>query len=306
MSDVGFDSGPVPRSELGNTEPAHFYFMAFIRTGDINMPMGWRINRVGGRRLAAYKRAPAYVSRPTRAAKKIARKTISKRRKAARAAALARLGERLGTGTAKRYTGSDTTAVAKNTRTLYATNLSVVARNTTANAIDSRNRDVINLRGFKVNLEIKNNGTEPLYFHYAILWNKTADIGTPDTLGFFRGSGNKRAIDFSTSLDALDFHTRGINQDKYLVWKHKKFILNGSGAATAISQSGKNYKQLNMYIPIKRQLRFATDLDSTPISGNVFFVYWADVFMAPVNTVAATNAYSVSMRNVMYFKEVEE
>lgn len=273
--------------------------LAFIRTGDINMPMGYRVGRVGGRRRLVETRAQKRARAKAQAARYRKRGQFS----------ATNIGERVGTGNCKRFTSTDLDVATKATRTLYTENILAVARNNTSAAddIDQRERDVINVRGVRIHFEIANQTDAPLYFHVALLHRKDGEIA-PNGTDFFRGSGSTRGLGFNSNLNSLDFHTRGINTDKYVVLKHMKMHLINPAAVDAGTGSwpglsGRSYKSYKVWLPLRRQVRFQDASAQTPLSGNVYLVYWADGFQTPTTTQPIPDSFSFSLRSVVYYRE---
>lgn len=211
------------------------------------------------------------------------------------------VGEPVGTSTSKRFTSKDTTSVAKDSRTLYSEELTIIPHSSN-NVIDNRQRNIVNLRGFKICMEFLNNIGQTQYFHVAIVSPKNSN-STVETTDFFRGTGSSRAVDFGQALSSLDFHCRGINTDKYTVLMHKRYRIQGNSNSTYVDRSGRNYMNMMMYKKIKRQLRFEQTADNSPISGRIFLVYWSDLFATADGTAPTTGAYAVGERHIAYFKE---
>jgi hypothetical protein len=181
-----------------------------------------------------------------------------------------------------------------------------INKNTTDNSIDQRNRDLANIRGLHITFELLNETAAPLYFNWALVHPKAADLLVTSD-GFFRGEGNNRGLDFSTSLSAMDFHLRAINSDKYVVLKHKRMMLNFSGSVGVNYQSGvgKNWAKFQSFTKINRQVRFDGETP-LPINGQVFLVYWADQFMNVETSAALANAFRISRCITCFFRETRE
>lgn len=211
------------------------------------------------------------------------------------------IGEPPGTGTAKRCATLDRDIVTEDTRTLYTHNLVTIQEGT---AIDERMRRIVNIRGFHICAELRNRSTAPMYMNVAILATKggteSSSVGVSD---FFRASvGGNRARDFANDLTGMEFHCLPINTDRYTILRHKRFRFIEDGGTTYNSQSGRDYTNINWYVRLNRQLRYDSNT-GTPESGNVYLVYWADLFETNSGTAPITGAFSNSWRVVTTFRE---
>lgn len=226
-----------------------------------------------------------------------------------------RVGEPVGYGTTKRFTTIDLEPATRTSRRLFVREMTQIPQvDATVDQIDQRQRSMVNLRGFKICMELKNNGGTPLLFNMAVVSPKGQNVNLTQnpllTIGdavednWFRGNGNTRSIAFDGgSLNSNDFHCRPINTDEYNVLMHKRINLNTFPAATTWeNQRGSNYKFIMKYVPIKRQIRFDTNARDSCASGKIFFVYWYDNFQQPIGA-SATDSLIVSERYITYFKE---
>jgi hypothetical protein len=170
------------------------------------------------------------------------------------------------------------------------------------NSINQRERQMVNMRGFKICIELRNIRDDPLYFNLAVIAPKGA-TATPVTPDFFRGSTDDRAIDFGTALTSNEFHCLPINTDKYVVLLHKRYRLGPSpGATLYTNENSNNFLNIDRYVSLKRQLRWSKDEQSAE-SGRVYVVHWAAAFGASTGTLPAANSYSMSKRYISYWKE---
>jgi len=210
-------------------------------------------------------------------------------------------GERVGTSTAKRAVTDDTQVITRDTRTLYNHSALDIPFGT---ALNQRERNIANVRGIKVCMEVKSLSNEPLYINVAMLAPKDG-VNAVDTNNFFRSSDDTaRARDFDINLNSNEFHCLAINTDKYTILKHKRMRLipQGAGTTTTVSLTGYSYMNLNWWIPLKRQIRWNAGTNQ-PVSGEVQLVYWADQFHTPTGTTPVIGEFSVMRRCVAYFKE---
>lgn len=227
-----------------------------------------------------------------------------KRRKAKKPSFSTRnVGDRVGRSNAKKFTVVDTTQDIA-TRTQYGFEITAIPQTT---AIDTRERQVINLRGFKFCIQLQNLSDKPMVYHVAIVAPKSSvDTLSPDS--FFRGTGDTRGIDFDNNLNANDFRCRGINTDKYTILKHKRIYLKElSTGATGITNgfygaSGYSYRTADMYVPLRRQLRYEKDQVGCQ-NGAVYFVHWCDTWDSQALSPVVPDQAKITMRVLTYFRE---
>lgn len=217
------------------------------------------------------------------------------------------VGEPIGSVGAKKFNCVDNTTGTFATRTLHTTNLTAIppATSNTDNR-DSRERTIVNLRGFKLCMHVRNaQNNQVLLLNLAILAPKvtSAAVGTSD---FFRGVGNTRSLDFNpTNLSALDFHCRPVNTDLYTILWHKRIKINPATDSATIQLASKaSFVALHKYIKVKRQLRFE-DISNTngPVDGNIFFVHWADNALNTTGAAPVSSAYNMHQWFLTYFRE---
>lgn len=214
------------------------------------------------------------------------------------------IGKDIGTSNAQRTTILDN-RVQQSTRSLYFFDLTAIPRDTPTD-IDNRIRNIVNVSGFKICMEVANLRDKPLHLNVAVLGLKDSvdDVTTTD---FFRGTGVSRGTNFSTALSSNDFSCRPINCDKYVVLKHERLLLGGSNAITGyVDRMGRTFTSLQFYVPLKRQVQFDNNNSSVPTSGNVYLVYWADEFDTDEGGAVQTLAYNVRQRFITYFRETHE
>lgn len=218
-----------------------------------------------------------------------------------------RLGEPVGTATAKRNGFSVAKVTTQQQQQLASVPLISLIKSST-DALDGRSRDIVNFRGVKICFYAKNKkqSGEPIYLNWAIISPKDSSAASLVADDFFRGDGASRAINFSNTLSWMDTRCMPINTDKYNVLHHRRLVLDGvwnvddtvpGTANDTINLGTKGTVFFEKYIPINRQLRFDATA-ATPTTPNVFMVYW---YQAPdeLNTVKMESQYKV----VQYFKE---
>ena len=265
----------------------------------------------GARRLAARRalqNLPQW-RRRYKAAKKIAkfvyhhRRTIGKTYRRAKRLKFSpkNIGEPNGYSTAHSTVQNNSVATPRGTRFLYSTPITDLKRsNDGLNAIDERQRDVVDFRGVKLCMEIKNVSLNPLYCNIAVVRPK--DEENPSTIGFFRGHTDTRDKTFDTALTALEFHCSPINADKYNIMFHKRFRLNGRPGNEFDNRVGRNYMNFDKYVKVGRQLRFNGG-EVKPNHGGLYLIYWFDAFGAAAGSQVVPDVAEVSERHTMYWRE---
>lgn len=196
----------------------------------------------------------------------------------------------------------DLDTLGRATRTLYAEKLTDISKGGTA---DQRSFDVINMRGFRVQINVDNLYTnDPVKLCFAVVHKKTQ--GSPTTAEFFRNYGDDRSQDFSIAKSSLRLTQTPINADLYDVIHRWTFILgeriNYSG--TAGKPTNKSYyKELNKYIPFKRQLRYDNDGTNTPEDGEIYLCYWADRLQQAAAQPVIANHFGIQCRVLAFFND---
>lgn len=210
-----------------------------------------------------------------------------------------RVGEPIGTSESKSVTTHNIALEPRNTRTLYSLHLTPITKGDDRN---QRERNIINVGGFKISFAVRNDRAIPGHFHIAVLSPKGRNNIVIDD--FFRSPSDSRAVDFSTALDDLSMDNLGINSDQYQILKHKKYLLEPSAnSGNWQSNNGRNYKTLRWYVKLRRQLRYESNTDDTPLTGAVYLVWWISHMGEASGTVANIDGYDIGYRTEMYFRE---
>lgn len=192
-------------------------------------------------------------------------------------------------------------------RILYTTPLIQNIPEGTGNA--QRMRDLLNVRGFKLRVEVENNQTLPLYVNFAVVHPKQKYEITLDD--FFRDNGGDRSINFNdTSLDSLDYATRNINADRYNILMHKRFRLaSDAGEIQNAFQPMPNTdatRILQFYVPFKRQIRYDdAGTGELPIH-QVYFLCWVDTANTPAGNAPIATVMRFSSRFITYFRNTRD
>jgi len=209
------------------------------------------------------------------------------------------IGEAIGSTTCKYDNVLDVTET-RVTRVLYKEELTKFVSGTANN---QRLRNVIDFRGARICIEMKNVRPEPIRVNIAVVGIKgqTKNQAEPDEERWFRGSGDARYMAFSNSRTSIEFACNPINTDEYVVLKHKRFTLMPGETANDNPAVGRNFKEVKMYIPIKRQLRFDTN-NTSPEEGKVWLVFWCDAWEANAGTLS-NSAIEYRSKKIVYFRE---
>lgn len=209
------------------------------------------------------------------------------------------IGHRVGSSTAKRYDNLTASVLNQNERTLLATEMTFPI---IGDAIDNRERKMINLRGMKVCAEYKGMANIPsatgVYCNVALLFDKTNPTSST-FLGekLFRANGTERGRDFSSLERSIDFHCAPINTDRYGVLMHKRFRINNTSQPDM--NGGKVVQTVMKYVPIKRQIRFTGEVPDT----RIFFVRWFALDSLHTATPTAGSMVRESYHNIWYFRD---
>lgn len=192
--------------------------------------------------------------------------------------------------------------ISHDTRTIYLTDMTLIPR-ASFGARNQRERNVLFLTGCKIDMEVLNTTTSPMYFNVAIVSPRTTTIVS--TQNFFRnnGNGSSRSTTFDTSLRGLDVHTYAINSDLYTVLMHKRFRLGPKNNEDDYAEAnGRNYMNFTHWKRIGRQFRYNSNSDSNA-EKPCFFIYWSDFFGAPGGTAQQIGAMQITKNMKTYFRE---
>lgn len=209
------------------------------------------------------------------------------------------IGNNLNSANAKRRQQALTVTSLYPSRTLVIRDLTTISQ---GSDLSQRERQIVNIRGFKICLMVKNNNNRAIYLNCAVVSPKNDTVVNTDN--FFRSdSQDSRGTNFSTALSAMQFHCLNLNTDKFNILKHKRYRLcpvNITGGF--IDHSGRNYINIDWYIKLKRQIRYDSAAEG-PIEGACKFVYWVDMIDANAGDNAVNNVISTQERIITYFRE---
>lgn len=254
------------------------------------------------RRRRGYTRMYAVRRRRTRSWKRAARRTV---------------GARPGTSNCK-TTSLVTSGETKQSRQIYKVPLIRVARGT---AIDQRLRDIINVRGFRLELAFINLKPRMFILNWAIVHPHAQVLGgqstgsTFPTLEFFRGYADTRAQQPSDALNGLQWVNAKINTDLFAVLRRGRITLNpgrpNSDSPTATDvvywpEKGSNFRLKQIYVKLARQVTFEPNISSLEPTEQLFFVYWLDDPFAASGAAGVEAAIGEEARIITYFRETRD
>ena len=230
----------------------------------------------------------------------------AKRRRIVRAkrrAKIRKIGWHPGSGTTKRFELLTPQQVLFGTKLAYSESLVDIPKGTN-NEIDRRQRDMANIRGFKMCMEFTNLfTTSPLDVRWAIVVDRKQDVpdATFDTTTyntFFRGGGTERHKAFpqtGTLLNHLELMTRNINTDQFLIVKGGLIRL-----APKDPDNGRGFSyMLKKYVPLKRQVRYNSAGYPNP---QMWLIWWCDE-PGNVGTASTPSACQITQYQTVYFRE---
>lgn len=234
--------------------------------------------------------------------RKARRETAKRRQQRARAR---KIGHRRTQGTAKTSVQKQPTVQNLDTRNLEVIPCTEI-QHTVANQSNRRQRNIVYIRGIKICMQLKNLlPNDAVTVNWALVAPKDGTNVTTDA--FFRSAGeNVRSKDFSNALTNNEFHCLPINPDKLVILTHKRFKLDGSSTASGIRSLSPNFRQIDHYQEIKRQLRYETTTDNTTEKHPIYMVMWVDKFLEESGVIGFADAVSRSLKIITYFSEPKD
>lgn len=172
-------------------------------------------------------------------------------------------------------------------KTQYVERL-VTAPYSTDEKMNSRQGRLANVRGVKLRMwfnlknqsEVSNKFDYPIMVRWAILNPKenTGELGDVGPTNFFIGvdPDQEEATDFPGTGNCFQFQNRQINRRQYGVMQQGKFVLHQNPSSTSDRLGLGAQKSIYLWLPIKRQMKWASNVTETP-NTNVYFVYWYTV-----------------------------
>jgi len=206
-----------------------------------------------------------------------------------------------GTGTAlKRETIDEWSETAIAPRVLNQDEVTLIPEKVAATTdISRRERQMVNCLGFSFRIVLRNSEANRAIKVRLALVSPT-DKNEINVNGFFRGYGTTRATDFATGLDSHRYTDTPINTDNYTILWQTSCILGPDEDATGnncFSRNINNFKTINKYVPLNRQLRYDGPL-STDCADKIFLLCWYDAINAPaattINSVLSFQRYAIT------------
>lgn len=178
-------------------------------------------------------------------------------------------------------------------------------------AINERERNIANIRGFKIAFSCfaTQNLDQRMCFNYAIVSPKTeATITATD---FFKAEGrnDSRNINFQSSLlpEPLDFENRPLSTDKFKVFMHKRFYINprswDEGAKAIGGSNLPTVRNRKIYVKINRQLAWETQEAETGLDDPIYFIFWASQVDGATDSALYGSRYTVTQRCSIVFRD---
>lgn len=170
--------------------------------------------------------------------------------------------------------------------------------------LDRRNRDLVNFLGVKICVIVRNATNTPMYFNMAVIAPKFENVTAtyPIEKNFLRHSGQNRGIDYANTISPQFAHCAAINTDRFAVLTHKRVILGNASGVYASNGVRENWKDMQFYVPVRRQVRYSSGADNSALQ-KILLVCWASDFNG--SGVGAINDYFTSVNVVTYFKETK-
>jgi len=215
----------------------------------------------------------------------------------------------------KTFRGENVDPVAIPTRILYYAAINkppmvTSISSTTGIAGNARLRNVINMRGWKFQLSMRNELREPLWMNWAIVSPRGRGLDEQtQSLDFFRDHTISRDVGFGPGLSSTTMNFAAINTDKYFVLRHKRWFLPSNANTDPEtsyadgSYANTNYRYKEFYLPFKRPVAFDDDNSTLDPETPVWMMYWFDELMKPSGTESVANAATVQLRCIGYYRE---
>lgn len=247
-------------------------------------------------------------------------KSTPRRRKSRNWKAKARreVGNPVGMSNAKRVvTVNINDNLGVSSRTIHQIPLIKCAKGT---AINQRLRDLVNLRGFRFELNVNNIKPNAYVLNWAFVHPKANMVSTNTTTGmfdtseFFRHYGATRAGGLATAMSGLEVTNAAINTDMYAVLRRGRIFLNpgrdsdnpGATDIIYLGEKGANYRFKKLWVPIKRQVVWDPNISNDLPTENVSFVYWLDQPFSEVGQLPIQDVCALEARCIMYFRETRD
>lgn len=170
-------------------------------------------------------------------------------------------------------------------RTVYIHELTALPQSTT-NVVNQRQRNVVNCRGFRIWLTLRNNTVSPLFFNYAIVAPRLgseklteSSVSTDWQNNFFSDQSRvDKTKGFTNALTPTEFHYSPLNTQRIVVLRHKRFLLGQSFTTESTIPyfpNANSLKVIGKFYKLKRQIRY-TGGQNTDCENRIYLIYWFD------------------------------
>ncbi len=141
-----------------------------------------------------------------------------------------------------------------------------------------RERDIVNLAGWKVRFQVHNTFDVPVTFRFAVV-SPRQTFGTSSVQrnqNLLRSFGPERSLNLGIGNSGITNSNNKINDDLYMVLYETSFEMGPDAGATGYSGGiQKNWHYMDKWIPLKKQFRYnagTSGKSETP----VYIIYWYD------------------------------
>lgn len=181
--------------------------------------------------------------------------------------------------------------------------------------INNREKKHANISGIKCCMHFQNSGATTKYVNIAYVTRKSGQDnanfqgyvsgsgeGLTEIFDFYRSVGTERATDFgNASLDFLERHCRPINSDKFVVLRHQRFQLAGTGG---VNNFHNNYKTIQKWLPVKRQVHYDGDGGDTEENLKIYMLIWYTIQGAGAGGAGGVSTdVTFTNHHITYFRE---
>jgi hypothetical protein len=224
------------------------------------------------------------------------------------------LGEKPGTRPSKKHLGTYSNTVLEDKRLANLRIITVPYQET--EAMNRRQGRLANVTGVKLRMwfAIKNQTEStakldtPITVRWAVLNPKenSGDVTDVNTSNFFISAdpGQDDATDFPSTGNSFRYMNRKINRRRFGVVQQGKFILSNDPASTNSRVDIGSRKLVNLWLPIRRQMKWGNNVDTHP-NTNLHFVFWYTQ-MGDKDTAqkfSGDGALDVHGEHVTYFRD---
>jgi len=173
-----------------------------------------------------------------------------------------------------------------------------------SSSLSARERQVIYVKGVKLNMFLRNNTNKPQFVNWAVLQMKHF-VGTPDSLDIgkdmFHGTTDSRAVNFTNVVSAWHKHTYDLNTDKYIVHAEGRFVLSADDSTQVQSGAISSFKKLERWVPINRKV-FYEGAATGDSSNAIMFCYWTNPWDETTST-PILNQVESNFHSTLYFQD---